>query len=546
MKCAILVLLLAFPNASGLVATPIDKVVGLIESLKKTIEGDGEKELKAYDKYACWCEDTLAEKASDISEAKESIEALQILITKLGGELASLDVDLKQMKKDLAQNRESQKQATAVRDKEYNSYDEERTESEQCIGALEAAIKVLTGAGEAKKSGKFLEVAQLMSTVGSLRGVLGTSLVRQKVSNQELDMVRDFINNPDEYLHAKSSMSELQMGNNPFGDYAPKSGQIQGVLKGMYDDFTGKLEKSNVDESKMQKAFEELMETKKKEEKALDATLQRSNKDNAEKTKKLADSRSTLDDTKDQLEADQKFFAQTKESCKNKAKAWAERTRLRAEELQGMTTAIAILSSDDAKKTFKGATTTFLQLSAKAVPAKADMAYKQLRALADKFGGVALAQVAAEVRVSGHFDKVIHMIENMILKLKEEGEDDIKHRERCETKQDKNKKKMEDLNFGIDKLKEKLERFKNTKKELETKIEKTEKEIETSEKTIKEMKDKRTEEFDDFSQATKDDLEAIALIQSAIASLSKFYKENNIKQTNLLQGKPEKAPDTWE
>merc|ERR1719269_353123 len=174
------------------------------------------------------------------------------------------------------------------------------------------------------------------------------------------------------------------------------------------------------------------------------------------------------------------------------------------------------------------------------------MAYKQLRALADKFGGVTLAQVAAEVRVSGHFDKVIHMIENMILKLKEEGEDDIKHRERCETKQDKNKKKMEDLNFGIDKLKEKLERFKDTKKELETKIKKTEKEIETSEKTIKEMKDKRAEEFDDFSQATKDDLEAIALIQSAIDSLSKFYKENNIKQTNLLQGKPEKAPDTWE
>merc|ERR1719174_1140885 len=395
-----------------------------------------------------------------------------------------------------------------------------KTESEQCIGALEAAIKVLTGAGQAKKGGKFLETlqeAQLLSTLGSLRGVLGTSTVRQEVPEKELDMVRDFINNPDDFLRAKDSMSALQMGN-PFGDFAPKSGQIQGILKGMYDDFTGKLEKSNVDESKKQKAFEALMDTKKKEEKALEATLQRSEKDSAEKTKGLADSKSSLDDTKKQLEADEIFFSQSKQSCKDKAQAWAERTRLRAEELQGMNTAISILSSDEAKKTFENATTTFLQLSA----AESGTAYKEVRAIAEKFGGPALAQVAAEVKSGGHFDKVIHMIENMILKLKEEGQDDIKHRDLCETKQDKNKKTMEDLDFDIDKLKEKLDRMGDKKK------------------------DQRSKEFADFSQATKDDLEAIQLIQSAIVSLSKFYQDNNIKMTNLMQGEPEKAPDTWE
>jgi len=256
----------------------------------------------------------------------------------------------------------------------------------------------------------------------------------------------------------------------------------------------------------------------------------------------LADSKSSLDDTKKQLEADETFFSQSKQSCKDKAQAWAERTRLRAEELQGMNTAISILSSDEAKKTFENATTTFLQLSA----AESGTAYKEVRAIAEKFGGPALAQVAAEVKSGGHFDKVIHMIENMILKLKEEGQDDIKHRDLCETKQDKNKKTMEDLDFDIDKLKEKLDRMGDKKKELQSKIDKTEEEIEKSETTIKEMKDQRSKEFADFSQATKDDLEAIQLIQSAIVSLSKFYQDNNIKMTNLMQGEPEKAPDTWE
>merc|ERR1719198_689915 len=150
----------------------------------------------------------------------------------------------------------------------------------------------------------------------------------------------------------------------------------------MYDAFTMDLEKDNVNEAKAQKSFEELMATKKLEEKTLAATLQRSEKDFAEKTKQNADSKSTLSDTKEQLEADEKFFDQTKESCKSKAQAWAERTRLRAEELQGMIAAISILSSDDAKKTFKGASTTFLQLSATSTKANA---YSHLRDLASKF-----------------------------------------------------------------------------------------------------------------------------------------------------------------
>jgi len=541
MKCALLVTLLAVVGGSRLVGSPVDQVVTLITNLKKTIEGDGSKELKAYDKYACWCEDTLGEKASDMAKAKSDIEDLQTLIVKLGSELASYNIDIKQLKKDLANNKASQKEADAVRNKEYKGYDEDRTEGEQCIGALEAAIGVLTGAGTKTKFLETLQEAKLLSTLGGLRGVLGTSVVRKKVSEENLNKVRQFIDHPDDFFGANTGMSALQAGNNPNGDYAPQSGQISGILQGMYDAFTANLEKDNVEEANKQKSFEALMETKKLEEKTLAATLQRSEKDSAEKTKQLADSKSTQDDTKEQLEADEKFFDMTKESCKSKAQAWAERTRLRAEELQGMTTAISILTSDDAKSTFKGASTTFLQLSA--TPTSA---YSHIQDLAGKFGGLALAQVAAEVKAGGHFDKVIHMIENMVLKLKAEGKEDIEHRDRCEGKQDKNTKTMEDLNFNIDKLKDKIGRMNDEQKELTKKIADTAKAIKASEKTIKEMKDQREKEYGDFSQATKDDVEAIRLLSQAIASLSKFYKDNKIKQSHFLQTEAKPAPDTWE
>merc|ERR1719316_900428 len=144
-----------------------------------------------------------------------------------------------------------------------------------------------------------------------------------------------------DFLH--SGMSATQVGKkglgdygNPFGDYAPQSTQIQGILKGMYDAFTADLEKDNADEAEKQKSFEALIETKKTELATLEATLEKQELDAAEATKLLADSKETLDDTKEQLEADETFFADSKQSCQTKAAQWAQRTRLRTEELSGM------------------------------------------------------------------------------------------------------------------------------------------------------------------------------------------------------------------
>merc|ERR1719284_737849 len=99
---------------------------------------------------------------------------------------------------------------------------------------------------------------------------------------------------------------------------------------------------------------------------------------------------------------------------------------------------------------------------------------------------------------------------------------------------------MEDLDFKIDKLKEKLGRNADEAKELSKKIKTTKEGIEKSEATIKEMKEMRDKEWKDFSQATKDDLNAISLLEQAIASLSKFYKDNN----KFLQVQVAKPPET--
>merc|ERR1740130_2615597 len=261
----------------------------------------------------------------------------------------------------------------------------------------------------------------------------------------------------------------MQIGQNPFGDYAPQSSAIQGILKGMYDAFTMDLEKDNAAEAESQKSFEELMATKAQELETLELTLQKQETDEAMKTKHLSESEVLLDDTVTNLANDETFFADTKEACKAKATEWSVRTQMRTEELNGMQVAIKILSSGDAKKTFGKSTTTFLQIAAAHKhtehSSERSKAYAQLKTLASQFHSRSVAKIAVEVKTGGHFDKVIIMVDEMMVVLRKEEADDIAHRDRCENSENANKNELADLAADIQKTKNSIKRMENTVKD---------------------------------------------------------------------------------
>jgi hypothetical protein len=291
--------------------TPIDKVIVLMKSLQSKIESDGKEEQGSYDNYACWVESTLQRKAKDISDAKEMLEELDDSIMKLKADIASHTAEIAQLNKDIAQNEKAIKEAKAIRDKEYAEYESEKTESEQCIGALEQAIKVLTGAGSKKA---FLQQAKLLSIAGGVRRVMLRPGSRAMVSDSDFQVVKHFLDKPDDFA-AGTGMIATQTGQNPFGDYAPQSTQIQGILKGMYDAFATELEKDNVEEAKKQKSFEELFGTKMQELKTLKLTLQKQEGDSAKKTKQLAADVVLGYYTTHSWAADEKFFDETKSAA---------------------------------------------------------------------------------------------------------------------------------------------------------------------------------------------------------------------------------------
>jgi len=534
----------------------IEKVVALLTDLKAKVESDGKSEMKSYDKFACWCEDTLGEKATAISEGKTEVEDLTNTIIKTKGDLGVHRTEISQLKKDIAANIESQRESTEVREKEAKEYEEDKLEAEQCIGALEAAIKVLQGSSSSAKKGflETLQEAQVLSVVAGIRNVLKEPFVTRFVADRDLEVVRRFVDRPEDYVGGRTGyLSAAQIANNPFGDYAPQSTQVQGVLKGMYDSFTGDLEKSNAEEAGKVKSFEELMETKKKELKTLETTLEKQTMDEATKTKLLADSKVEIDDAKDQVDADEKLFAETKDSCQKKASDWAERTRLRTEELQGITKAIEILSSEQAKETFKKSSgDSFLQLRAdtrnSGVRARGSQrildisrAYSKLRSVATDYHSLSLARIAVALHTTGPFDKVMGAIDSMIAKLREEEQEDIKHRDTCQGSQTKNKNNMVDLDYDITKLGDAIKRVEDDMVDDQKKLDKLAKEVNASKTQMDDLKSVRQQNHDKFVQSIKDDADAVKLIQEAIDALTKFYSENKF----LQEGKQAQPTTNW-
>lgn len=545
--CAAPVARAAYVLAAGQ-ASPVDKVVELLGSLKTKIETEGKDEQATYDKFACWCEEALAKKAQDITDGKTTIDEAQTLIIKLKGELGSHGAEIEQLKKDIAKNIAAQKEAEQIRSKERTAYSEERGEGEQCIGALEAAINVLAGAGTGKEGfllerSRTLQQAKLLSVAAGIRGVLARKDIMKSLASDDLEVVKLFVEKPEDFSGSAKAMSAAQIANNPFGDYAPASTRVQGVLKSMYDSFTSDLERANGEEAVKQKSFEELMETKRAELKTLEETLQQHTLDEAEKTKTVAESKTEMDDAKEQLEADETFFAESKESCRTKAGEWAERSRLRTEELAGIEKAVEILTDPKNQKMFENATTTFLQLRSHqgGSQGKVKAAYSKLKSLATQYKSFGLAKIALSLRSGGHFDKVMTAIDMMITTLREEEKEDIAHKDRCEGSQNKNKNDIEDLTYAIEKAEKEITRLEGEAQTISNKVEEISTAINATRDGMVELKDMRNTEHTEFLQAIAADKAAVGAIDEAITVLTKFYRQNGIKM-ELLQHK-KKEPE---
>merc|ERR1719424_1888599 len=382
-------------------ANPIRKVVTMLESMQKKVVAEGEKETALFEKYMCYCKNSGGDLSKSIGDADTKIPQLGADIKEAEAKLAQLKEDLKQHQVDRSTAKAAVASASALRNKEAGEYAKEANEANANIAAVTGAITSL----EKGMSGGFLQTR----AANVLLHLVGQKL---DVDEEDRQMLKAFL---------QGTQST---------EYAPSSGQITGILKTMGDEMSKSLAEATAAENAAIQAFDELVAAKTKEINALTAAVEAKMTRSGNLAVEITQMKNDLGDTEAALLQDKAFLKDMEANCKKKSDEWAVIVQTRSQELLALADTIKVLNDDDAlelfKKTLPGSS-AFVQVKVNAVAARARALAVIRSAHSPQLDFIALAIQGRKIG----FDKVLKMIEEMVVTLKKEQTDDDHKKEYC-------------------------------------------------------------------------------------------------------------------
>jgi len=504
---------------------PVTKVINLLKDMAAQLEKEQKEDEEVYEKVACWCETNDKEKSKAIEDAEARITDLTSTIEEKTAQSSRLNTEIKNLDAEIAKNQEALDKATAIREKQLAEFNAEEKDLLQSVGALKSAITVLSKHHAAPEM--LLDVAAMISHQFKKH----KALLEEIVTPAQQKAVSAFVQAPGDYFDAEPTFKQ---------SYAPQSGEIFGILKQMKETFETNLSASQKEEMANQQAYEDLKTAKEAEIAAGQEQRDTKTQELADTDEKLAQAKQDLEDTRNSLSADQKFLMNLKETCQMTDAEWEERQKARQEEVQAVSEALAILSSDDAHDTFTSTfNPSFVQVSAE--EANRQKASKVLFHAAKTYGNPALAAVATKVRLDA-FTKVKAAIDEMVSSLLKEKEDEIKHKDFCTGELNQNGRAQELKERDIDELVAHIEDLTSTIDQLTQSIATLQSEIAEMQIQVKRAGEDREKENADFQGTVATQRETQKLLTQALNVLQAVYAKKMLLQTGARSAQPGPPP----
>merc|ERR1719421_2556957 len=334
-------------------------------------------------------------------------------------------------------------------------------------------------------------------------------------------------------MDKKTLMSFLEQS----GDYVPASGQIVGILKAMEDDMKKALEEAVADEAKSVAGYGELKASKEKEVELASEAIETKTARAGELAVSVVQTADAVEDSTKELADTQKFMQTLKEQCSTKEAEWAERSKMRAMEVEAISQAIGILNDDDALDVFKKAIPSALIQDGKVgflqrAGVKASGAHKAQAILASivaKNNSPTLKNLLftlnskLKLKSSGGFDEVIKMIDDMVVLLGKQQKEDDKQKVWCEDELEKaadeeaaTKTKLEQVDAA---LSEQSDTISSAMEEISTLTT----EIAELDKAVADASAQRKDEHTDYIEMMQMNDVAMGLVEKAKNRMQKFY-----------------------
>jgi hypothetical protein len=517
-------------DAEGAKNRPVSKVITLLKDMLKQLEKEAEEDEEIYDKMACWCETNDKEKTKSIADAEARISDLTTKIEELTAASARLNTEIKNLEKEVAENQAALDKATAIRQKQLAEFNEEEKDALEAISALKAAITVLS------KHNSFLQIpkSHMAGVAASVQNQMQkhASLLKGVLTHAERRAIAAFVQSPEDYFDASPTFKQ---------SYAPQSGEIFGILKQMLETFENNLSASQKEEMANQKAYEDLKKAKEDEIAAGQAQIDSKTQELADTDEKNAQAKEDIEDTKNTLSADEQFLMMLKEKCSMTDAEWEERQKTRQLEMEAVSKALAVLSTDDAHDLFtKTFNPSLLQKESSMQSDRRSQASKLLQAVAQKLNNPRLATLAVRVRLDA-FTRVKKAIDDMVAQLLKEKDDEIKHKDFCVDEFNTNELQTEKKEREKADLIAKIEDLEMTIKQLTEAIEQLKAEIAEMQVQLKRAGEDREKENKEFQMTVADQRATQKLLTAALNILKGFYEKKAkaaLLQTNQPAGPP--------
>jgi len=482
---------------------PIRRIVTLLQNMQKEVKHEGEKEEELYNKFMCFCSGNTDQLQKSIDGASSEAKALAASAQEKQARKEQLDQELVEHKASRTEAKATIAKATKIRETEHAEY-------EQNAGDSKANIEALTKGINALERGMGKALLQMTRTNDRIKSAVAASI---SVTDMEKENVLSFLASP-------------------YGDYAPASGEIVGILKTMKDQMDKDLGGIIEVEEAAQKSFDELVAAKTAEIKAASAAIESKSVRSGQLAVEVVQDKNAAENADKETAANADFLANLERDCKTKTAEWDERVATRNDELLAISQAIKVLNDDDALDIFKktlpspaSPAPVFLQRVNDVTSRKAEaFAWIQSASTISESRPQQLALLASLLRAGKvDFAVVLKMIDDMVAHLGKEQKTDVQQKEWCNKEfdaADDSKKaltrKVSDLTSEIDDASARAEQLKDEIASLQSKIAELD-------EAVAEATKQRKEEHTEFVQTSSELTAAKQLLDKAKNRLNKFY-----------------------
>jgi len=492
----------------------------MLQSMSNKVVAEGKKEQELFDKFMCYCTNGAGELAASIKDADTKIPQVESALKEAAANKAQFEADVKKHQTDRAAAKEAIAAATALREKQAAEYAKVSSDYDANIAAMGKAITAI-GAGAA----------------GFLQTTTASSVKRLAIDMDISPADRDQV------------MAFLAQGQG-FG-YAPKSGQIMGILKQMKSTMEADLAETTAAEQKALGIYDELISAKEKEINANTAAIESKIERVGNLGVEIETMKADLGDTANSMIEDKKFLADLENTCKTKQSEWDERCKVRNEELLALADTIKMLNDDDALELFKKTLPGAAVLLQTRVTSE-EVRKEALQALSGVHG-VQLDLISLSLRGKKvNFDKVLKMVDDMVVLLKKEQQDDDDKKEMCEMQLDKAEDDLKVLETTISDLEKSLADGKEEIATLTDEIAALTAGLAVLDKQVEVAMVNRREENEDYQSLMANNGAALEIIGMAKNRMNKFYNPSMYKadaasfiQVHMHKDAPPPPPATF-